>query len=139
MSPIIRISERLSTPGVNSRVVVVHGVHRHPGGYVWSPPTDFYETGAAFIIRVEIAGMKLEDFKISLEDRYLIISGTRTDTPGPRAYHRMEIRYGEFRTVVNLPAPVEASQAEAVYQDGFLTLKLPKAAARTIQVKIKEA
>ncbi len=138
MSPIIRISERLSTPGLPSRMVVVRGVHRHPGGYAWSPPTDFYEIGEDFIVRVEIAGMKLDDFKISLEDRYLIISGQRADLPQPRAYHQMEIRYGTFRTVVALPAPVDVSRAQAVYEDGFLTIQLPKAAPNPVKVEVKE-
>ncbi len=138
MSPIIRISEQLQTPGVRSRVVVVRGIHRHPGGYVWSPPTDFYETEKNFVICVEIAGMRLDDFKISLEDRYLIISGQRADVAGPRAYHQMEIHYGEFRTVVDLPAPVVAEQAEAVYQDGFLTIRLPKATPRVIKARIQK-
>jgi HSP20 family protein len=139
MSPVIRISNRLATPGVNRRMVVVQGVHQHPGAYAWTPPTDFCETSDAYMVRVEIAGMRLDDFKISLEDRYLIISGRRADPFSERrAFHQMEIRFGEFRTVVILPGPVDAAHAEAVYQDGFLTITLPKAKPNTVEVQIKE-
>ncbi len=94
--------------------------------YAWSPPTDVYETEAAFIVRVEIAGMRQADISIEIEDNLLVISGTRTDSPERRAYHQMEIRFGEFSTAVELPPGVDVTRAEAEYDDGFLTVVLPK-------------
>lgn len=94
--------------------------------YAWSPPTDVYETEAAFIVRVEIAGMRQADISIEVEDNILVISGTRADSPERRAYHQMEIRFGEFSTAVELPPGVDVTRAEAEYDDGFLTVILPK-------------
>ena len=103
--------------------------------HVWRPPTDVYETENEIIVRVEIAGMKEDDFSIELNDRYLSIHGARPDIPERRAYHQMEIRFGEFNTEVELPSPVIADNVEAVYQEGFLRVVLPKARARRIQVE----
>ncbi len=116
-----RIFERL-TP-------TVHPLHVHPHK-AFRPPTDVYETETHVEIRVEIAGMRPEDFQISLSDQRLTVSGTRHDTvaKAKRAYQQMEICWGEFRTDVYLPWPVDEDGVEAGYQDGFLTIKLPKAA-----------
>jgi HSP20 family protein len=103
--------------------------------HVWRPPTDVYETENEIVVRVEIAGMKEEDFSIELNDRYLSIHGARPDVPERRAFHQMEIRFGEFNTEVELASPVIADRVEAVYRDGFLRVVLPKAQARKIQIE----
>lgn len=92
----------------------------------WSPPTDAYETTDAYVVRVEIAGMREDDFEVSLENDTLLIMGLRPDYSERRAYHQMEIRFGKFTSAVGLPAPVDSEQAQAEYKNGFLTIILPK-------------
>ncbi len=93
----------------------------------WNPPSDLYETENAYILRVEVAGMRQQDFSVSLNSGLLTIRGVRPDTPERRAYHQMEIRFGEFSLAAALPGPVNAEQVIAEYHDGFLTITLPKA------------
>ncbi|HTX91128.1 MAG TPA: Hsp20/alpha crystallin family protein [Anaerolineales bacterium] len=107
------------------------GVH----SYEWSPPTDVYETEASFVIRVEVAGMREADFTIDVQDNFLVISGMRSDTPERRAYHQMEIRYGEFSSAIELPLGVDVSRTEAEYEDGFLNVILPKIKPTNIPIK----
>lgn len=111
------------------RRVIVETINWHvrTRPHVWSPPTDLYETESAYVVRVEIAGMQRRDFSVVLENNFLNISATRPDTPERRAYHQMEVRFGEFSTVVALPGAVDAETASAAYEDGFLTVTLPKA------------
>ncbi|MCU0484907.1 MAG: Hsp20/alpha crystallin family protein [Anaerolineales bacterium] len=99
---------------------------------LWRPPTDVFETEDVLIVRVEIAGMRDADFTISLEDRRLLISGNRPDLSERRAYHQMEIPFGEFSTEVELSTPVVPEKVDAVYRDGFLKITLPKAKPRQI-------
>lgn len=94
--------------------------------HVWRPPTDVYETPDAIIVRVEIAGMDESQFTILLDGSHLVIRGSRQEQPGRRAYHQMEIRFGEFISEVDLSQPVDASQVEATYGNGFLHIALPK-------------
>jgi HSP20 family protein len=101
----------------------------------WRPPTDVFETDEAFIVRVEIAGMKEDDFLIELDQNALSIHGLRSDLPERRAYHQMEIYFGEFRIEMELPRPVIASQVQADYENGFLRVTLPK--ERPLQVRIE--
>ena len=93
--------------------------------YAWRPPTDVYEIDNAIIIRVEIAGMRETDFAISLIGRNLRIRGIRQDTSEKRAYHQMEIPFGEFSTEFELPYLVNSNEVGAIYRDGFLLITLP--------------
>lgn len=103
--------------------------------HIWSPPTDVFETESAFVVRVEVAGMRQQDFSVQIENNFLAISGVRPDTPERRAYHQMEVRFGEFRSVVAIPGPVDVDSSSAEYDDGFLTVNLPKASLTKINNK----
>ncbi len=105
---------------------ILHAVSWQVRSNVWSPPTDEYETDTAYIVRVEIAGMREDDFEVSLENNVLFISGSRPDLPERRAFQQMEIRFGKFTTAIGIPGPVNVEQASAEYKDGFLTVVLPK-------------
>lgn len=105
---------------------------RHP--HAWRPPTDLCETEDAYIAYIEVAGMKGEYLSVSIADRVLTVVGVRQNA-GPRgAYHRMEIRYGEFHTQVQLPTTVDEEKVEASYQDGFLTVVMPKRGVHRVRV-----
>jgi HSP20 family protein len=120
---------------LDARREILHSVSWQVRSNVWSPPTDEYETEDAYVVRVEIAGMQDDDFEILLENNTLLISGSRADFPGRRAYQQMEIRFGKFATAVSLPGPVNVDQARAEYKDGFLTVVLPKVPPNQIKVE----
>lgn len=125
----IRKSRSSSGASVKTRRAVLHAVgwQVQVGADVWSPPTDVYETKNNYVVRVEIAGMREEDFEITVENSFLMISGSRPDVPERRAYQQMEIRFGKFETVVDLPGPINLEASHADYSEGFLTITLPKA------------
>ena len=100
----------------------------------WRPPTDVFETEEAIIVRVEIAGMREIDFSIELDGRNLTIRGMRSDSTERRAYHQMEIRFGEFSIELEMPYPIEMEHIEAFYNNGFLRVSLPKARPRQISI-----
>jgi HSP20 family protein len=108
--------------------------YQHRQG-VWRPLTDVYENEEAIVVRVEIGGMREEDFSILLEERRLLIQGNRSDAPERRAFYQMEIPYGEFSTEIELPIPVAVEGVTAIYRDGFLKVVLPKARSHLIQIK----
>jgi HSP20 family protein len=93
---------------------------------VWSPPADVYATEAYVVVKIEIAGLRKEDFQITFDQGTLTVSGTRTDPSEKVAYQRLEIAYGEFMTQVHVPWPVDEENIQAEYHQGFLFVKLPK-------------
>jgi HSP20 family protein len=95
----------------------------------WVPNTDVYATDSGLVIKVELAGMHSEHLEITVEGSRLRISGNRPD--GCRAakasFLVMEINYGPFESVLELPAGYDLSVAKAVYVNGFLRIDVPLA------------
>jgi len=100
----------------------------------WRPLTDVFETETNYTVRVEIPGMREQDFYIELNGRELTIRGNRLDSAERRAFHQMEIRFGEFNITLVIPAQVSGSEIEALYQNGFLFVFLPKIKPRSIPI-----
>ena len=103
-------------------------------GRAWRPATDVYETESDYVVIVEVAGMRGVELSVSFEQQVLSIRGRRPDPGGGKAYHQMEISYGEFLVDVYIHAPVEHERTEATYRDGFLRVVLPKAHPKTIPI-----
>ncbi len=94
----------------------------------WSPLTDMYEMDGNIVIKIEIPGVENEDISLTLEDKQLVVRGTRTN-PHQRSgviYHQMEINYGEFERILILPQAIEAEQISAKLEEGFLYIKIKK-------------
>ena len=137
MPTVIRKSEP-SIPIADRRRDLVHAItwQVQVRSSAWRPPTDVYETETEIVVRVEVAGMRESDFEATLEDGFLVISGSRPDVPERRAYHQMEIRFGRFSVTVALPqGPVDVEHSHAEYLDGFLTVVLPKSKPRHVVIK----
>ena len=105
---------------------------------LFHPPTDVYETGDSLIVRVEIAGMRDEDFRIALVDSALVIAGIRRDTLAKRGLQQMEINWGPFQTEVTIGMPIRDGEIEARYENGFLIVELPKAPPRRIPIQNRD-
>jgi len=119
----------------------VFGAMMMPGRWVgaaqyqiWHPPTDMYETENNYVVRVEIAGMSEKEFRISFSGRTLVVAGVREDSCVMQACHQIEVSYGEFRSRVIMPGPVDQERIEAAYTDGFLEIILPKKPAQKVSV-----
>ncbi len=100
----------------------------------WRPATDVYETEESVIVKVEVAGMSERDFCVSLSNRDLVISGVRHDLDCKQTYQQLEIPYGDFSTEVFLPYAVNREDIRATYENGFLTVVLPKVKAHRVTV-----
>jgi HSP20 family molecular chaperone IbpA len=94
--------------------------------HAWRPPTDLYETEQSIVIRIEIAGVKENDFNITLRNQRLLVTGIRSDVSERRSYHQMEIPFGEFAVEIEIPYALKYDQILPIYQDGFLRITLPK-------------
>jgi HSP20 family protein len=107
---------------------------------VWNPAVDLYENADNLIVRAELPGMKKEDIEVSLHDGALSISGERKSEKKfeDAQTHRSERFVGVFNRSLTLPSAVKADQVKAQYQDGILTITLPKAEeAKRKQIEVK--
>jgi HSP20 family protein len=105
------------------------GTITEPATGRWAPNTDIYSTDAGLVVKIELAGMKSDSLEIIVEGQRLRISGVRPDCC--RAPHCsflvMEINYGPFETILDLPPGHDMNRAKAVYVNGFLRIEVPLA------------
>ncbi|HWN73961.1 MAG TPA: Hsp20/alpha crystallin family protein [Solirubrobacterales bacterium] len=101
-------------------------VARRSSGF--SPNVDVYYCGEPqrAIVKVDLAGVELNQVGIEVSGRHLAITGERhvQETEG-RVYQQIEIPSGQFRRVVELQVEVDAERASATYEDGILRIELP--------------
>jgi len=110
---------------------------------VWAPRVDIEEDKESYTVKAELPGMKLEDIKITFADGQLAIRGEkrREVESSDKTYHRVERVYGSFERAFTLTKAVAAEKVEAIYRDGVLSVRIPKAEeakAREIQIKVEK-
>jgi HSP20 family protein len=108
----------------------------------WMPAVDIIDTPAAYVLKVELAGMKPEDVHIELEDDVLMIRGERhqEEKLGEEQYQSTEWHYGAFQRSISVPRSVKRDAIEATYEDGVVEVRVPKAAEvlpQQIELKVK--
>ena len=117
------------------------GLMRPLGG---DPPAlDMFETDENLVVKATVPGVKPEDIDVSISGDTLTIKGeTKVEEKVEKGnYIRQERRYGAFQRTVALPSALQADKAEAKYEDGILTLTIPKtesAKPKTIKVEAKK-
>ncbi len=94
----------------------------------WAPPVDISERKDAYVLTVELPGVKVEDLEIAFQDGLLTIQGERplTQDSTDEQVHVLERRYGLFRRSITLPLHVKADAIEASTEDGVLQVVVPK-------------
>ena len=106
------------------------------------PAVDMYQTDNEVVIKAAVPGVKAEDVQISVTGDMLTIKGETKEKSevNEKAYHIREQRWGAFERSVSLPTAVVSEKAKAEFEDGVLTVTLPKAEnvkPKTITVKAK--
>jgi HSP20 family protein len=91
------------------------------------PNTDVYISDSGLVIKVELAGIRREELELLAEGNRLKISGQRPDDcRGTKCkFLLMEINYGAFESVIEVPPGYDLRHARAVYQNGFLRIEVP--------------
>jgi HSP20 family protein len=89
---------------------------------------EVWETAHAVIVRLELPGLKREDIDVSIDRGSLRIRGEKRSAGRPqgRTYHLMERAFGRFERTIALPHNIDTARAELAYEDGVLTVIVPK-------------
>ena len=109
-------------------------------GYDFAPACDFAETSKEYVVRFDIPGIKKDDVKIEIENNRLTVSGERTDKIEEKDARSFlsETCCGAFMRSFTLPTSVDETKVDAHYENGVLTIKVPKAhLSKAREVKIQ--
>jgi HSP20 family protein len=131
-----------STVHFVSRRSAVSGRPGSESGH-WVPNTDVYDTDSGLVVKIELPGMKSENLEITIEGSRLRVAGSRPDgcRPPNCNFLVMEISYGPFESVLELPPGYDLTLAKAIYVNGFLRIDVPHARhshAKTTKVPVAE-
>ena len=112
-------------------------------GNGWAvPAVDMYQTDNEVVVKAALPGMMAEDVQLNVTGEVLTIKGEikQKEEVKEKAYHLREQRWGMFERSVILPTEVVADKAKADFENGILTIALPKAEEakpKSITIKTK--
>ena len=102
--------------------------------------TNFWETNESYVLQIALPGMKADSIEVRVEQNVLTCKGQPAVQAPANATALWQSFGGQTSYRIQLPAEVESGQAQATYQDGVLTITLPKAShARTHSIKVTAA
>ena len=112
------------------------------GGQMSMPAVDLYQTDNEVVVKAAIPGVKADEVQINVTGEVLTIKSEvkQKEEVKEKAYHIREQRWGAFERTIALPTDVVADKAKAEFENGILTITLPKAEEvkpRTITIKSK--
>ena len=128
-------------PGIRQMQETLSRFLTEPNSRPWTPAVDILETENELILKMDVPEVDLKDFDIRLENHTLTVKGERKfeNREDSKAYHRIERSYGAFARSFTLPDTVDTEHVHADYQNGVLSIVLPKkelAKPRSIKVEI---
>jgi HSP20 family protein len=102
----------------------------------FAPAAELEETADAYLLKLELPGMKKEDLDIQVTAEAVSVSGERKSEikSEDQGMTRTEFRYGKFQRVIPLPNRIDHQNVTANYTDGILNLTLPKAESEKSKV-----
>ncbi|APC92427.1 MULTISPECIES: Hsp20/alpha crystallin family protein [Francisella] len=94
--------------------------------YIENIHLDITEDEFAYSITADLAGIEEKDIDIELDKNKLTIKAKREHLHKDKKHHVQECYYGEFQRSINLPDNIDSDKIEAKYNNGVLTLNIPK-------------
>jgi len=94
-----------------------------------APAVDLYQTDNEVVVKAALPGLKADDVQISITGDMLSLKGEfkQEEETKEKAYHLRKQRYGSFERTITLPTAVVGDKAKAEFENGILTITLPKA------------
>lgn len=92
----------------------------------WAPSADVYRTVDGWLLKFDLAGVRLEDVTVSIQSRYVSVSGIRRDSVIEEgcSYYAMEISYNRFERSIEMPAELGNARVSLEARDGLLLVRV---------------
>jgi HSP20 family protein len=105
-----------------------HPAASSAASHLWAPAVDVAENDNEIILHAELPGMQKDDIDIQLTGDTLTLRGERRLQAAQRGehFHRIERQYGAWQRTFQIETPIDAGGVSAAYEEGVLTVRLPK-------------
>lgn len=105
--------------------ILGHGLLMKDG--IWAPPTDIFEDHREYIMMIDLAGVKKEDIEITIAGDLVKVKGMRrSQVFKNKRLLQLEISHGKFERIFKLPDSLMVESVSATYNNGYLSIILPK-------------
>lgn len=106
----------------------MRGTDLWDGSMNWALPLDVIENDNAFVVKASLPGIKADDIEVTFQDQALTIKGEmkQEEEVKQEKVHMQERRFGSFCRSISLPSGVDGEAIKADFENGVLTLNLPK-------------
>jgi HSP20 family protein len=109
-----------------------HTLFLHAAGQprqeAWQPRADIYCVPGGWLVKLELAGVRPKDVRLTVRGSTLLVQGTRRDEFLHEVLgchcHRMEITYSRFERLLELSGISETARIEAAYREGMLLVRI---------------
>jgi HSP20 family protein len=113
------------------------------GSRPWTPAVDIFETENELVLKADLPDVDMSDIEIKIENGTLSLKGERKfeQNHNTKGFHRIERSYGTFVRYFTLPDTVDTEKVHAGFNNGVLTITLPKkevAKPKTIKVEVSK-
>jgi len=92
----------------------------------WQPSADVYRTSNGWLLKFDLAGVRLEDVNVQLQGCRVTVSGVRRDWTAEQGFshYMMEISYSRFERTIELPCDLANARMALEYQEGILLIRV---------------
>ena len=92
----------------------------------WKPAVDVYRTGYGWMLKFDLAGVQVEDVRVEVQGRRVLVSGIRRDSIVEEgcSYYVMEISYDRFQRTVEMPSSLDNARKIVEARDGILMVRV---------------
>ena len=133
MWPMARLHQQMNRLFSDAfRGIEEEGGDENRQGWTFSPVVDVEQEDKQYELSVELPGVRREDVNVECTDDLLVISGSkeRKQTRGEGENRQSERVYGSFQRAFRLPEDAVRESIEARFDDGVLTVSIPRDASR---------
>ena len=97
-----------------------------PSGRLWNPAADVYKTNEGWVVKLDLAGVCIDELEIEVRGPLLRVGGCRRDTMYSEGftYQQMEITYSRFEKSIQFPCSLQGASLQRDYTDGLLIIKV---------------
>ncbi|HEX9443105.1 MAG TPA: Hsp20/alpha crystallin family protein [Candidatus Binatia bacterium] len=110
----------------SNQMPVVFGVGYLSAEPHWRPFADIYRTPSGWLIKYDLAGVKMEDVEVAIKGSEITVSGYRRDwkLEAGSTHYSMEISYNRFERTIDLPCELEGAEVALEAREGILLVRL---------------
>ena len=134
VSPLNGVFTRMATLNRAMEEVIGRGEESSLSGQYWTPNMDAWETEQAFVVQLDLPGLNRDQVEVHFDRNTLTVRGTRAATLPAAEKGELRVFFAErlpgaFSRTLRFPQYVEASKIEAAFNNGVLTVTIPKSEA----------